>query len=143
MEHAPLWNALQELGVQPEYVNLLKDLYSRQESAVRFSTESRPFALERGVKQGDPVSSLLFLAVMEVIFRRLKKRWNDLNLRRIGSYYGVVLDDPQDPLTNLRFADDVMLVASSRADARKMTADVQREASAFGLKMHTGKKLKY
>ena len=76
---------------------------------------------------------------MEIIFRRLKKRWKDLNLRRIGSYYGVVVDDPQDPLTNFRFADDVLLVASSRADVRKMIADLRREALTFGLKMHFGK----
>ena len=139
VEHAPLWNALHELGVQPEYVDLLKDLYRRQESTVLAGKESRPFALERGVKQGDPVSSLLFLAVMEIIFRRLKKRWKDLNLRRIGSYYGVVVDDPQDPLTNFRFADDVLLVASSRADVRKMITDLRREALTFGLKMHFGK----
>ena len=85
------------------------------------------------------MSSLLFLAVMEVLFRRLKKRWSRLNLRRTGSYYGIVIDDSCNPLTNLRFADDVVLIATSRSDIGKMIADLGREASKFGLKMHAGK----
>ena len=64
------------------------------------------------MKQGDPISPLLFLAVMEVIFRRLKTTWNKLNSRRSGNYYGLVIDSETDPFTNLRFADDVLLFAS-------------------------------
>jgi hypothetical protein len=139
VEHAPLWDALTELGVQAEYVDLIKMLYREQQCTVLAGSESRPFALERGVKQGDPVSSLLFLAVVEVCFRRLKAKWNRLNLRRAGRYYGVVVDDPCDPLTNLRFADDVILVAASRKDVRRMLTDLNAEAGTFGLKLHAGK----
>ena len=134
VEHAPLWRALDELGVGAEYIDMLKTLYCKQESTVRAGCDSRAFALERGVKQGDPISS-----VMEVMFRRLKARWSKLNSRRTGPYYGIVIDDPLDPLTNLRFADDVLLVAVSRTDVRKMIADLQKEALMFGLKMHAGK----
>ena len=100
---------------------------------------SRCFALERGVKQGDPISPLLFIAVMEVVFRRLKKRWNSLNVCRKGQYYGVVVDDISDPLSNLRFADDVLLFASSASDVAKMITDLSKEAAKFGLKLHMGK----
>ena len=139
VEHEPLWDALAELGVQTEYINLLKVLYSRQGATVTAGSESRSFALERGVKQGDPLSSLLFLAVMEVCFRRLKKRWHRLNLNRTGPYYGIVIDDESDPLTNLRFADDVVLIANSRADIAKMITDLRKEAATFGSKLHAGK----
>jgi hypothetical protein len=114
-------------------------LYREQQSTVLSGSESRPFTLERGVKQGDPVSSLLFLAVMDVCFRRLKEKWNRLNSRRGGHYYGMVVDNPCDPLTNLRFADDVILVAASRADVRKMLTDLNAQAATFGLKLHAGK----
>jgi hypothetical protein len=139
VEHTPLWNALAELGVKAEYIDLLKMFYRRQDSTVLAGKESRPFTLERGVKQGDPISSLLFLAVMEVCFRRLKARWNKLNLSRAGAYYGIVVDDAFDPLTNLRFADDVVLFATSRSDVRKMLTDLNKEAGKFGLKLHAGK----
>jgi hypothetical protein len=139
VEHDSLWRALAEIGIKAEYIDLLKMLYGRQQSTVLAGTESRSFILERGVKQGDPISSLLFLVVMEVCFRRLKARWNQLNLRRVGAYYGIVVDDASDPLTNLRFADDVVLLATSRADVRKMLSDLNAEAGKFGLKLHSGK----
>ena len=139
VEHGPLWDALEELGVESQYVDVLKMLYRSQACTVLAGAESRAFSLERGVKQGDPLSSFLFIAVMEVVFRRLKARWNTLNRRRSGPYYGIVVDSPGDPLTNLRFADDVLLFASCRADIGKMISDLHAEASKFGLKVHAGK----
>ena len=71
----------------------------------------------------------MFIAVMEVIFRKLKTRWNSLNARRSGAYYGVVVDSLTDPLSNLRFADDVLLFASGPADVAKMICDLRTEAA--------------
>ena len=139
VEHEALWEALIELGIHQSYINLLKILYRDQVATVGAGVESRPFSLERGVKQGDPISSFLFIAVMEVVFRRLKTRWRLLNKRRSGQYIGMVIDDRDDPLTNLRFADDVLLVACSRMDVSKMIIDLGREAGKFGLKLHMGK----
>ena len=139
VEHNSLWEALVDLGIQPAYVNLLKILYRSQLATVASGAESRSFSLERGVKQGDPISSFLFIAVMEVIFRRLKTRWSHLNKRRSGQYFGMVIDDPVDPLTNLRFADDVLLVACSRTDVSKMITDLALEAAKYGLRLHMGK----
>ena len=139
VEHSALWKALAELGVSPSYVGLLKTVYSSQAATVAAGSESRAFTLERGVKQGDPISPLLFLAVMEVLFRRLKTRWNQLNVRRRGPYYGIVIDSATDPLSNLRFADDVLLFASTPTDIAKMINDLSQEAAKYGLKLHMGK----
>ena len=46
---------------------------------------------------------------MEALFRGLKEAWRRRNAKRTGVYYGIVIDEPADPLTNLRFADDVLL----------------------------------
>ena len=42
-------------------------------------------------------------------------------------------------LTNLSFADDVILVAQSRSDVRKMLQDLSVAAAKYGLKIHFGK----
>eukprot|EP00959_Pyramimonas_sp_CCMP1952_P465458 9488338-Pyramimonas_sp.AAC.1 len=42
-------------------------------------------------------------------------------------------------LTKLRFADDVPLIGSTRADVRHTLCDLQSVASAHGLKLHAGK----
>ncbi len=39
------------------------------------ATESKPFVIGRGTKQGDPISPTLFNAVLEVLMRRLKAKW--------------------------------------------------------------------
>ena len=56
-----------------------------------------------------------------------------------GQYYGMVVDEPLEPSTNLPFADDVLLVAAGNADVVKRIADLGKEASCYGLKLHTGK----
>ena len=42
-------------------------------------------------------------------------------------------------LTDLRFADDVLLFSTCRADIAKMIVDLSREAKKYGLKIHMGK----
>ena len=137
--HEKLWATLRTMGVTENYTRLLHKLYSNQTASVFAGTESRSFSLNRGVKQGDPISSLLFLAVMEACFRPLKEKWQKLNKRRAGHYFGIVIDNPDDPLLNLRFADDVALVAQSRQDIGKMLGHLHGEVGAHGLQIHWGK----
>ena len=137
--HPRLWTVLEELSVETEYILLLKRLYACQSATVVAGQESRSFSILRGVKQGDPISGLLFISVMEIIFRSLKAKWNKLNSRRSGRYIGLVIDDPEDPLTNLRFADDVALFSTSRQDIAKMLGHLREEALKYGLVVHLGK----
>ena len=65
---------------------------------------------------------------MEVCFRSLKAKWNALNLRRKGRGFGMTIDQMTDPLLNLRFADDILLIAQSKDDAAKMIGHLQAEA---------------
>ena len=71
--------------------------------------------------------------------RTVKRRWVSLNARRTGHGYGIVIDSLYDPLTNLRFADDILLVAQSRADASKMLGDLANEALTYGLEINFAK----
>ena len=56
-----------------------------------------------------------------------RKRWG----LRVGNAHG--------PLTNLRFADDLLLVGRSRQQVAKMLQDLLEGSSASGLKIHYGK----
>eukprot|EP00973_Karenia_brevis_P048701 6757970-Karenia_brevis.AAC.1 len=62
VEHAALWKVLNQSGISSGYIELLKILYDHQTATVMAGVESRAFPLERGVKQGDPISALLFIA---------------------------------------------------------------------------------
>ena len=133
IEHEALWQVLADQGVDDDYIDLLAVLYSNQIACVTGGANSQDFPVGRGVKQGDPISALLFIAVMETLFRNLKQKWNTLNKRRKRQYYGIVVDEPADTLTNLRFADDVLLIAGSLADVGKMIKDLKAESKKFGL----------
>ena len=133
VDHSALWKVLSDAGVDAAYIQLLRKLYQGQTASVKAGVESRSFSLHKGVKQGDPISGLLFLAVMEKCFRVLKKKWTTLNSKRQGQYYRVVVDDPLDPLLNLRFADDVLLVSQSKSDVFRMLCHLRSQASKYGL----------
>ena len=130
VNHTAIWNALREQGVPEPYVQVLKRLYTRQTGQVVSDCHSRTFVLGRGTKQGDPMSSTIFNAVLESLMRRLKEKWG---AARIGF--------KMQPwtLTNLRFADDILLLGSTRAQVRRMLEDLNDAAAEVGLKIHTGK----
>jgi hypothetical protein len=139
IEHDAMREVLADQGVDADYFDLLQIMYSSQTSSVVARTKRRSFIVERGVKHGEPISALLFIAGMDAIFQKLKKKWDSLNVRRNGQFYGMVVDDPDDPLTNLRFADDVLLIAGSKSDITKMIKDLKTEARYYGLTLHVGK----
>ena len=139
VEHDVLWEVLKDQGLHSDYIDIIKRLYDGQTAYVQAGVASRRFSLLRGVKQGDPVSALLFIAVMEQCFRSLKKRWKSTNRRRTGQYFGIVIDDPENTLSNLRFADDILLFANSSSDLTKMIAHLRDESARYGLRMHLGK----
>jgi hypothetical protein len=133
--HEAIWIALQEQGVTAAYISLLAKLYDHQTAAVKTDCTSRCFNIERGTKQGDPLSSLLFNCVSESVMRRVKAKWSEKHI-------GLPLQPhhtPTNTLTNLRFADDILLVATSLRQVSDMIADLSIEAGKVGLQLHPDK----
>ena len=96
VEHASIWSALREQGVDVRYVQLLANLYEDQVGHVSIgSVISKPFKVGRGTKQGDPLSPALFNAVLEKVLREIQLAW-----RKKG--YGIALGaEDTEILTNL------------------------------------------
>ncbi|KHJ99213.1 hypothetical protein OESDEN_00800 [Oesophagostomum dentatum] len=74
--------------------------------AIKVGETTVPIEIHQGVRQRDPLSPKLFTVTLENVFPRLN--WNSYGLRVNGSQ-----------LTNLRFADDVVLIAKSGVELRK------------------------
>ena len=91
---------------------------------------SRKFGFKRGVKQGDPLSPLFFNSVLEGIFAELKPSWESKG-------YGMNISGQT--LTNLRFADDVLLIGTTLEAVRQMLQDLATTAEKYGLSLHYGK----
>ena len=79
------------------------------------------------------MSSLLFNCLLEDIMRRVKAKWKS---KRFGIKLGAT---DVSILTNLRFADDVLLTGRSLHQIQCMLSDVHETAGAVGLCLHPEK----
>ena len=133
IKHSALWKSLSFYCVKPSYVRLLQRLYSQQEGTVLTDKESEVFSIKRGTKQGDPLSSLLFNTVLQYSLEEDLKRWQEKRK-------GIKLSDAtEDCLTNLRFADDVLLFSTSLDKLRDMLCEFKTSTEAVGLGIHPDK----
>ena len=133
IKHSALWNSLKFYGVKPAYVRLLQRLDSQQEGTVLTDKESDVFSIKRGTKQGDPLSSLLFNTVLQYSLEDDLKRWQE---KRKGIRLS---DKTEDCMTNLRFADDVLLFSTSLEKLREMLCEFKASTEAVGLGIHPDK----
>ena len=108
---------------------------------VKVKIGSRDFAIERGVKQGDPISALLFIAVMQDLCGKVDESWQGMNRKRRGIKVGLEVNygNRRRTLTNLRFADDVILMAQSSKDIGMMLNTFSIKAADYGLKLNLDK----
>lgn len=124
IEHEKIWNALKNQGVEHKYIRILKNIYSNSKAKIKLEKEGKEIKMERGVRQGDPLSPKLFTAVLEDVFRQLD--WATCGLSING-----------ENLSHLRFADDLIILSSSSNGLQAMLDDLVRESGKVGLVMNT------
>ena len=112
--HKSTWKALNSCGINHVYISLLMKIYKDQKASVQTDVESNMFEIKKGTKQGDPLSSLLFNAVLQNSLKEVTQLWQQK--KGMGIYLS---DHDHDCLTNLRFADDVLLFATSKEQLQK------------------------
>ena len=123
-----LWETLNELGVPPHLISLIKTLYEASEAVIKVeNTLSDKCRIRKGVRQGCILSPLLYNVYSEVVMRRVLEDWNG------GVKIGGRL------FSNLRYADDTMLIASSPAELLEFMGRLERISSEYGLKVNVNK----
>ena len=131
VSHCSLWRSLIEQGVPMINVQNLQKLYFDQEGYVQNDRRSRTFRINWGTKQGDPISPILFNAALETAMARAKEKW-------FKEKWGIQVGHVK-LLTNLRFADDVLLMGRSLFQVREMLEDLIRGAKEVGLEIYPEK----
>lgn len=127
LQFGPLFDALREQGLPEAYVQLLSALYKNQKGCVN---GSHLFPILRGVKQGDVLSSMLFNAGLESAFRLWQSK-----LRK----QGFLLTPNSERLTNVRYADDVMLFAKTEKELIEMVELLTEAFATVGLELNAAK----
>ncbi|CAH2092819.1 unnamed protein product [Euphydryas editha] len=123
ISHCSIWNALQQSNIIRKYINILKYIYTKSTSRVKLESRGDEINIERGVRQGDPLSPKLFIAVLENIFQKLD--WKNRGVYINGHY-----------LNHLRFADDIVIIAETAKDLEEMMSSLDCESSKIGLEMN-------
>ncbi|PZC70710.1 hypothetical protein B5X24_HaOG215026 [Helicoverpa armigera] len=126
IKHEFIWEALKQQGVPSVYINIIANIYSNIKAKIQLESLGTEFNIQKGVRQGDPLSPKLFSAVLENIFRKLD--WENFGLNINGK-----------KLNHLRFADDLVLFEENPKNLEIMIQSLNNESLKVGLKMNTEK----
>lgn len=102
VEWGYLFSTLKRFGFGPRFISWIKILYTSPMAAVRTNSDlSTYFELQRGTRQGCPLSPLLFAVAMEPLALALRQNTDVKGIQRAGLEHKVSL-----------YADDMLLFIS-------------------------------
>ena len=128
VRHDQLWLTMLDMGFPPHLVQLLQKLYKQQRACVRTASQTSAwFRVRKGVRQGCNVSPCLFNILAEQIMRKALHGFH--GGFRIGGKI----------ISNLRYADDIVLIATTKDDLIELTRRVEEAAREYNLLINASK----
>jgi retron-type reverse transcriptase len=74
IQHHFMIKALRKLGIEEMYLNIIKAIYGKPTANIILNGEKlKPFPLKSGMRQGCPLSPLLFNIVLEFLARAIRQ----------------------------------------------------------------------
>ena len=111
--------------MQEKYISIIKETYATETAQIRTEKLSGKIQIMEGVRQGDTLSPVLFIAAIEKIFKRM-------NIEAGININGVRWSNPT-------FVDDIILLAESEEKLKDMLEDLNSEGKADGIKLNKKK----
>ena len=124
-----LWKILQEMGILDHLTCLLRNLYADQEATVRTEHGTADwFQIGKGVCQGCILLPCLFKLYAEYV---RKNTWLE------EAQAGIKIAGRK--INNLRYADDITLIAEREEELKSLLTKVKEESDKFGLNLNIQK----
>jgi hypothetical protein len=126
IKHKIIWAMLKSYGVETKLITLLQKIYENTQPAVRTGKENGEcFQTDVEIRQGDPLSPLLFIAYLERVMDQLRHNTCEIN---IGGKF----------INNLRFADDINLIHEDVSSLQRRIELTKTSTEQAGLILNTG-----
>lgn len=117
--------SLVAIGAPVGFVEYITNLYANSATVLQFSGEERVVKVQRGVRQGDPLSPLLFNLIIEQCIKGLD---DDV---------GYEIDETR--INGLAYADDVILMAHTPVGLQRNLDRFSEGLGRFGLTLNVEK----
>lgn len=128
VQHEKLWWAMLDMGYPPHLVDLLAKLYNNQKASVRIAgVVSDWFRIRKGVRQGCIISPYLFNIVSETVMRKALENFHG----------GITVGGRK--ISNLRYADDIVLLASSVDELQDLVNRITEAGQEYNLLINSSK----
>ncbi len=128
--HDYLWRVLEKFGIPDPFIRLVQSLYAHAETSIMVNgVLSKTYRIYRGVRQGDPLSCLLFDLAIEPLSAMIRKsRIKGFDIPRCDETLKAVL-----------FADDTTVYLSSHDDFGVLQEVLDTWCSAAKARFNIGK----
>lgn len=123
LPHWVIFEALKKCGAGEEFINIIVNLYTNCITVYKTSAGlSTPRVATAGVKQGDPLSGILFIIAIDFILRTIQKvgSCRDPSKRNKSHYI-------------LAYADDVIVMAKDAVTLQALLKLINKRAKCIGL----------
>ena len=125
-----LWDILGTLEVEDGVRNLLKDIYKSNKVLIKWENKvSGPIEIQQGLRQGCPLSPLLFMLYLQGLEKKFERSGLGFKLSYFKQGEWI-----KQSLPGLMYADDIVLMADSKEDLQRLMDICGKEGDSLGLK---------
>lgn len=123
--HKTVVDSITALGCPKQFISYISALYLESKTTLQYQGSETILSVNQGVLQGDPISPLLFNAVMDRAIEQIPK---EVGYKINGITYRCVA-----------YADDVILIASTKQGLEASIDAMTSRLASFGLKVNAEK----
>ena len=120
MQHPFMIKTLSKMGIEEKYLNIVKAIYDKPTANIILSgPKLQVFPLKSGIRQGRPLSPLIFNIVLEVLATAIRQKEEEIKGIQIG----------KEKIKLSLFADDIILYLENPKDSIKKVLELINEFS--------------
>uniref|UniRef100_L7M0D4 Putative tick transposon n=1 Tax=Rhipicephalus pulchellus TaxID=72859 RepID=L7M0D4_RHIPC len=133
--HGPLFACLSDLGLPQLLISTIRRMYSDNVVSVQLgSIITGPIRVKKGLRQGCPLSPLLYILYASRVERALLNSNLGFSMR-----FSTTSASENHRLPGLAFADDLVVMAESNQELQSLLDICQKEIASLGLRFNTKK----